>query len=247
MSCVAARAAAPAGAAGSRARRGHWPAGLVAGVGEDDMLWLERARGARRALPPSASSRCKGVHNLQNSLAAAAAAAAAGVPPAAVAETLRTFEGVPHRLQVARHRRRRHLHQRLQGDQRRRDAQGAHGVHGRRAPDPRRLRQGRRATTTSRRPPRASSRRSCSSAPRRRSWRRPSPPGAAAGVRRRPPASSAATSAAAVAAAAQAAAAGRRRAAQPGLRQLGPVQGLHRAGRTLPRRWSNEMRGAGTG
>jgi UDP-N-acetylmuramoylalanine--D-glutamate ligase len=82
------------------ARRGHLAPGLVAGVRDDDMLWLER-HGEHIALCRSSELALKGVHNLQNSLAAAAAAAAAGAPTAAVAETLRTFEGVPHRLQVA--------------------------------------------------------------------------------------------------------------------------------------------------
>ena len=82
------------------ARRGHLALGLMAGVGEDDTLWLER-HGEHVALCHSSELALKGVHNLQNSLAAAAAAAAAGAPAAAVAETLRTFKGVPHRLQVA--------------------------------------------------------------------------------------------------------------------------------------------------
>ncbi len=43
----------------------------------------------------------KGEHNLQNSLAAAAAAAAVGVPQSSIAHTLRTFQPVEHRLQVA--------------------------------------------------------------------------------------------------------------------------------------------------
>jgi UDP-N-acetylmuramoylalanine--D-glutamate ligase len=42
----------------------------------------------------------KGEHNVHNSLAAAVAAVAVGVPPDAVADTLRSFPGVRHRLQV---------------------------------------------------------------------------------------------------------------------------------------------------
>lgn len=45
----------------------------------------------------------KGVHNLENALAAVAACALAGVGPAAIAAALRTFRPVPHRLEfVAR-------------------------------------------------------------------------------------------------------------------------------------------------
>lgn len=45
----------------------------------------------------------KGVHNLENALAAVAACALAGVAPAAIAAALRTFRPVPHRLEfVAR-------------------------------------------------------------------------------------------------------------------------------------------------
>ena len=74
---------------------------LAAGVDADGVLWL-RTRGpaARLPLPPDELA-LRGDHNLQNSLAAAAAACACGVPPASAAETLRTFAGVPHRLQVA--------------------------------------------------------------------------------------------------------------------------------------------------
>jgi UDP-N-acetylmuramoylalanine--D-glutamate ligase len=82
------------------ARRGHQAPDLVAGVGDDDVLWVGLS-GEHVALCRSSELALKGLHNLQNSLAAAAAASAAGVPAAAVAETLRTFRGVPHRLQVA--------------------------------------------------------------------------------------------------------------------------------------------------
>jgi UDP-N-acetylmuramoylalanine--D-glutamate ligase len=53
-----------------------------------------------RALP-AADIRIPGVHNLENSLAAATAAMARGVEWQAVVEGLRTFGGVPHRLQFA--------------------------------------------------------------------------------------------------------------------------------------------------
>jgi UDP-N-acetylmuramoylalanine--D-glutamate ligase len=43
--------------------------------------------------------RLRGPHNLENAIGASAAALAAGVPAPAVAEALRTFAGVPHRLE----------------------------------------------------------------------------------------------------------------------------------------------------
>ena len=43
-----------------------------------------------------------GPHNLQNALAAAAAARVAGTSPAALREGLRTFVGVPHRMELVR-------------------------------------------------------------------------------------------------------------------------------------------------
>jgi UDP-N-acetylmuramoylalanine--D-glutamate ligase len=43
-----------------------------------------------------------GDHNRENAAAATAAARAAGIPDTAIAEALRTFEGVPHRLELVR-------------------------------------------------------------------------------------------------------------------------------------------------
>ncbi len=43
--------------------------------------------------------RLRGAHNLENAMGAAAAALASDVPAAAVAEALRSFAGVPHRLE----------------------------------------------------------------------------------------------------------------------------------------------------
>ena len=43
--------------------------------------------------------RLRGAHNVENARAASAAALARGIPPDAVAEALRTFGGVPHRLE----------------------------------------------------------------------------------------------------------------------------------------------------
>lgn len=82
------------------ARPGHNEPGLAAGVDLGGALWVAAGTG-RATLCAAGELALKGVHNLQNSLAAAAAAAAHGVPPASIAETLRTFRGVPHRLQVA--------------------------------------------------------------------------------------------------------------------------------------------------
>ena len=52
------------------------------------------------ALP--AEPRIPGVHNRENAAAATAAARAAGVDDGAIAEALRTFAGVPHRLELVR-------------------------------------------------------------------------------------------------------------------------------------------------
>ena len=72
---------------------------LLAGVGSDDVLWL-RVNSELRRLCRRDELALRGDHNVLNSLAAAAAACVAGVPIGAAATTLRTFEGVPHRLQV---------------------------------------------------------------------------------------------------------------------------------------------------
>ena len=48
---------------------------------------------------PSGELRLRGAHNVENAMAAAAAALARGLPEDAVAEALRTFGGVPHRLE----------------------------------------------------------------------------------------------------------------------------------------------------
>jgi UDP-N-acetylmuramoylalanine--D-glutamate ligase len=56
---------------------------------------------ARRVTPPEqlGEVRLRGPHNRENAAAAAAAALARGVPEEAVREALRTFAGVPHRLE----------------------------------------------------------------------------------------------------------------------------------------------------
>ncbi len=55
----------------------------------------------REPLLPVSDILLPGLHNLENCLAAATAAAARGVPRDALAEGLRTFRGVPHRLEQA--------------------------------------------------------------------------------------------------------------------------------------------------
>ena len=54
--------------------------------------------------PLPAEPRIPGRHNRENAAAAAAAARAAGIDDAAIAEAVRTFPGVPHRLELIRER-----------------------------------------------------------------------------------------------------------------------------------------------
>jgi UDP-N-acetylmuramoylalanine--D-glutamate ligase len=66
--------------------------------------WIELPGEGRRvplAPPPLPAEeiRLRGPHNLENAGAAATAAGAAGIPDDAVAAALRTFAGVPHRLE----------------------------------------------------------------------------------------------------------------------------------------------------
>ena len=67
--------------------------------GADLELAGERLRWRGEPLLPVAELRLRGTHNLENAMAGAAAALACGVPAHAVAKTLRTFPGVPHRLE----------------------------------------------------------------------------------------------------------------------------------------------------
>ena len=67
----------------------------------DGHIWLSGPSG-RRALCPVAAIRLRGGHNVLNTLAAAALAEAVGVPDAAIVEGVRTFAGVPHRLEMVR-------------------------------------------------------------------------------------------------------------------------------------------------
>src|SRR5204862_4640617 len=52
--------------------------------------------------PLPAEPRIPGAHNRENAAAATAAARAAGIEDAAIAEALRTFAGVEHRLELVR-------------------------------------------------------------------------------------------------------------------------------------------------
>jgi UDP-N-acetylmuramoylalanine--D-glutamate ligase len=56
-------------------------------------------RWRRKPLMATAEIRLRGEHNIENAMAAAAAALADGAPPDDVREALRTFAGVPHRLE----------------------------------------------------------------------------------------------------------------------------------------------------
>ena len=108
---VRARRAWLSSAPGADAGPGGEP--LAAGVTATGVLWLDAglagpapAAGALPAAPGrvplcrAGELSLRGEHNLQNSLAAALAACFLGVPPASAERTLRTFAGVPHRLQV---------------------------------------------------------------------------------------------------------------------------------------------------
>ena len=154
-------------------------------------------------------------------------ARAAGVDDEAIAEALRTFPGVPHRLELVARARRRPLRQRLEGDERRRRRRGARRVRRAAPPDPRRLAQGRAL----RRARRGASRRE-----RRPAYlvgeaaRELAAALGAASV----PFELAATLERAVAAAAARRRAGRRRAALAGLRELRPVRELRGPRRGVP-------------
>ncbi len=67
----------------------------------DGQIWLS-GPGGRRALCPVSAIRLRGGHNVLNALAAAALAESVGVPDVAIVEGLRTFAGVPHRLEMVR-------------------------------------------------------------------------------------------------------------------------------------------------
>ncbi len=77
-------------------------AGPVAGEG----AWLEgdaivsRRGGATEPVATTNDLRMRGRHNVANAVMAVAVASAMGLPPEPIAEALRDFPGLPHRLQV---------------------------------------------------------------------------------------------------------------------------------------------------
>jgi UDP-N-acetylmuramoylalanine--D-glutamate ligase len=87
-------------AAGAAGRQLRWRLGRAADAwfdrGGDALMFEGAVLLARDALP------LLGDHNVHNALAAALAARAAGLAPPAIAGGLRTFRGLPHRLEVVR-------------------------------------------------------------------------------------------------------------------------------------------------
>lgn len=67
----------------------------------DGQIWLNDDRGEHWVCPVTAS-RLIGPHNILNILAAVALADSAGVPRESIAEGIRLFDGVPHRLEIVR-------------------------------------------------------------------------------------------------------------------------------------------------
>lgn len=93
-------------AADTAARAVHFTTGgALPGDGtciQDGWIVWQR-EGSRTPLLPVADIRLRGRHNVENVLAAAAVASVCGVEPEAVAAAVRSFRGVPHRLEpVAR-------------------------------------------------------------------------------------------------------------------------------------------------
>ncbi len=75
--------------------------GRIEGAGVE-AGWIVLCDGGQQArIMPTADLPLRGEHNLENALAAAEAAAALGVGPALLAEGLRSFRGVEHRLEPA--------------------------------------------------------------------------------------------------------------------------------------------------
>ena len=71
---------------------------------EGEALWLGRGDAAAERICGRAESPLRGAHNLQNLLAACAIAGAAGAEAGAMAEAIRGFRGVAHRLEAVRER-----------------------------------------------------------------------------------------------------------------------------------------------
>jgi UDP-N-acetylmuramoylalanine--D-glutamate ligase len=78
-----------------RVRFGRWP---QFDLGLDDHTIVWRGEPVLR----TTEVRLRGAHNIDNAMGAAAAALADGVETAAVAEALRNFEGLPHRMELVR-------------------------------------------------------------------------------------------------------------------------------------------------
>ena len=72
---------------------------LDSGVYRDGSALVLASAGERRVLCHDSDLRLRGLHNLGNAAAAAAAAVTLGAPPAAIAQALRAFTGLPHRLE----------------------------------------------------------------------------------------------------------------------------------------------------
>ena len=68
----------------------------------DGKMWLNDGAGHIRIICTVNSMHLRGQHNVRNALAAAILAESAGIPDAAIAEAIRTFSGVPHRLELVR-------------------------------------------------------------------------------------------------------------------------------------------------
>jgi UDP-N-acetylmuramoylalanine--D-glutamate ligase len=72
---------------------------LSSGIFVKDEVVTLRWKGESLAICPVTDIRIKGAHNVENALAACGIAFFAGVKPAAMAEVLRTFLGVEHRIE----------------------------------------------------------------------------------------------------------------------------------------------------
>ncbi len=68
----------------------------------DGKMWLNDGAGHIRIICSADSMHLRGQHNVRNALAAAVLAESAGIPDTAIAEAIRTFSGVPHRLELVR-------------------------------------------------------------------------------------------------------------------------------------------------
>ena len=86
--------------------RGRLAEVSLAGPVSSDGAWLDgeaivsRWDGANEPVASAGDLRMRGRHNVANAVLAVAIARAMGLPPDAIAEALRRFPGLPHRLQV---------------------------------------------------------------------------------------------------------------------------------------------------